>query len=171
MKHALAMVLLFAATTTAAPRELKYPPKTSRTLYSDAEIGRAHEHIKKYPGAAAVAERIIKAADEWTTWKDDDLRALLTDSSVPRAFAVSASGCPLCGDKMKASAGDYSWIINPKIPFKIKCPVDGTSFPSKDYPDDGWGWTDPKTGEKFRFVAYYNHWMWHKHLVPGLSYL
>src|SRR6185437_8410007 len=106
---------------------------------------------------------------------------------VPRAFAVSAIGCPVCGAKMRAEHGDYGWIMDPSKPFKLTCPVDGTVFPSNDYEsyyrsgfktknngdgkyvDDGWGWTDPKTGEKFWFVAYYNHWMWQKYLVPGLS--
>jgi hypothetical protein len=39
------------------------------------------------------------------------------------------------------------------------------------YVDDGWGWKDPKTGEKFWFVAYYNHWLWHSHISPGVRAL
>ena len=179
-----------AATPTTVPvRQIKYPLKTARTLHTSEQIATARANIAKYPAAKAIADAIIEDADEWVNWKDEDLRFLLTSPDVPRAFAVSASGCPLCGGKMKQSNGDYSWIIDPKQPFKIKCPVDGSVFPSNDYEsyyrsgfkekkdwdgkyvDDGWGWTDPKTGEKFWFVAYYNHWMWHNHLVPGLANL
>ncbi len=71
----------------------------------------------------------------------------------------------------------------------MKCPYDGTVFPTNDYAayykssfkdkigwdtqyvDDGWGWKDPKTGEKFWFVAYYNHWLWHRHISPGVHAL
>ena len=176
-----------AQPTTLPTRQLKYPLKTARTLYTDEQIARARENIKKYPAARKVADAIIKDADQWSAWKDEDLTFLLTSPDVPRAFAVSATGCPVCGGKIRQKGnGDYNWIIDPKQPFKIKCPVDGTVFPTNDYAayyrsgftekkdwdtkyvDDGWGWPDPKTGEKYWFVAYYNHWMWHKHLVPGL---
>jgi hypothetical protein len=178
-----------SAQTTVPVRQPKYPLKTSRTLYSDAEIARARENVKKYPAAKAVADGVIRAADEWVDWKDEDLRFLLTSPDVPRAFAVSTAGCPKCGHKINEKGGDYAWLIDPKVPFKIKCPVDGSVYPSNDFEayyrsgfkdkigwdtafvDDGWGWTDPKTGEKSWFVAYYNHWMWHKHLVLGLRAL
>src|SRR5438094_2668538 len=193
MKVFLAILCLaasaFASPSTLPVRQIKYPLKTARTLHTDAQIKLARENIAKYPAAKAIADGIIKAADEWVNWKDEDLAFLLTPPDVPRAFAVSASGCPVCGNKIKEKGGDYAWIIDPRQPFKIKCPVDGTVFPSNDYEsyyrsgfkekkewdgkyvDDGWGWTDPKSGEKFWFVAYYNHWMWHNHLVPGLANL
>jgi hypothetical protein len=178
-----------SAQTTVPVRQPKYPLKTARTLYSDAEIARARENVKKYPAAKAVADGVIRAADEWVDWKDEDLRFLLTSPDVPRAFAVSTAGCPKCGHKINEKGGDYAWLIDPRVPFKIKCPVDGSVYPTNDFAayyrsgfkdkvgwdtafvDDGWGWTDPKTGEKSWFVAYYNHWMWHKHLVLGLRAL
>lgn len=162
-------LLLALLTTVAAAAEPKYPLKSARTLHNDGDIARMRRNIEKYPSARAVADAVIKRADNWVDWKDEDLIALLTDSKVPRAFAVSASGCPNCGDKLKQHGGDYAWLIDPKISNKVKCPVDDSVFPDKDHPDDGWGWTNPKTGEKFWFVAYYNHWMWHKYLVLGLN--
>ncbi len=179
--------VLAAQATSLPSRQLKYPLKTARTLYSDEQIARARANIAKYPAAKKIADAILKDADQWSAWKDEDLTFLLTSPDVPRAFAVSATGCPVCGGKIRQKGnGDYNWLIDPKLPFKIKCPVDGTVFPTNDYAayyrsgftekkdwdtqyvDDGWGWADPKTGEKYWFVAYYNHWMWHKHLVPGL---
>lgn len=183
----LSSTIAFAAPTTAPVREPKYPPKTRRTLYSDEQIALARKNIAKYPAAKAIADTTIKSADKWVEWRDEDLTFLLAPPDVPRAFAVCASGCPVCGNKIREKGGDYAWIMDPKQPYKLKCPIDGTVFPSNDYEsyyrsgftekkdwdgkyvDDGWGWKDPKTGEKFWFVAYYNHWIWHKYLVPGLN--
>src|SRR4051812_20741029 len=93
---------VLAAAPTTKPMELlvrqpKYPPKTARTLYTDDQLAIARQNIKKFPAAAKVAEGIIKSADEWVNWKDEDLVFLLTSPDVPRAFAVSATGCPVCG--------------------------------------------------------------------------
>jgi hypothetical protein len=167
------MCILFCATVSAddalITRQSKYPPKTQRMLLSDQQIQQARENVKKYPAAKKLADEIIKKADEWAAWDDDKLVHLLPDARTPRAFAVSASGCPICGKKILQMGGDYAWIVDPHNPLHIKCPVDGTVFPNKDYPDDGWGWKDPKTGEKFWFVAYANHWLIHGKLVPGLQ--
>lgn len=195
----LAVLLLITVVAHAQPatqpdalptRQPKYPPKTSRTLYTDEQVVRARENIARYPAAKKIADGIIRSADEWVNWSDEDLTFLLTSPDVPRAFAVSATGCPVCGGEIrKKGNGDYNWIIDPKLPFKVKCPVDGTVFPTNDfagyyksgfkektgfdtkYADDGWGWTDPRTGEKFWFVAYYNHWNWHTNLVPAIATL
>ena len=195
MKHHIGLVTVVLLTLTgvclSAPatlpvRQAKYPPKTARTLHSDAEIARARENVKRYPAAAKIAADAIRNADRWVECSDKDLVFLLTSPDVPRAFAVGTAGCPQCGHKINEKGGDYAWIIDPKLPFKVKCPVDGSVWPTNDFEryyrsgfveqagwdsshvDDGWGWTDPKTGEKYWFVAYFNHWMWHRHLVPGL---
>src|SRR5437868_5991017 len=126
-------LLLLLSLASIASAEPRYPLKNARTLHGDAEIAQARENIKTYPTAKALADKIIKQADEWVGWNDDDLVALLTDSRVPRAFDVAAAGCPVCGHKAYEKFGTYPWIVDPKIPFKIKCPVDGTVFPTNDY--------------------------------------
>lgn len=194
MRKILAITLVlsgfcFAELSPLPSRQPKYPPKTARSLHTDDDVARARKNIEKYPAARKVAEQIIKVADQWVAWKDEDLVFLLTHPDVPRAFAVSTAGCPECGHKINEVGGDYAWIIDPKVPFKVKCPVDGSVWPTNDYEtyyrsgftekkgwdtshvDDGRGWKDPRTGEKSWFVAYFNHWMWHKHLVPGVNYL
>ncbi len=165
-----------ATTMPSIIRQPQWPLKDRRTLYSDGEIARARENVARYSSAKALADKIIKDADEWAEWDDAELAALIAPASVPRAFDVSAVGCPKCGNAITEKFGGYAWIVDPKQPFKVKCPVDGTVFPSNDfeayyrsgfiekigwdteYVDDGWGWTDPKTGEKYWFVAYANHW-------------
>lgn len=169
-------------------REPAYPLKTKRALVSDEEIARARENIAKYPGAKKLADQIIKEADQWAAWGDQELVDLITDSRVPRAFETGTAGCARCGHAMYQKFGQYGWIIDPKQPFKVKCPNCGAVFPSNDYAayyksdmkekvgwdteyvDDGWGWQGP-SGEKFWFVAYYNHWMWHREMVPGVKSL
>src|SRR4051812_43091509 len=109
------LALFVPAIVHAADPTPQFPLKSKRMLYSDEEIARAKENVKKYPAAKAVQDKIIKSADVWLNWSDADIRFLLTDSSVPRAFAVSASGCPVCGAKIKEHGGDYAWIMDPKL--------------------------------------------------------
>jgi hypothetical protein len=172
----------------AQARDLKYPPKTQRTLWSDSEIGQARENVKRYPQAKKLADSIIKEADYWCEFPDEQLIALITDSRVPRAFETGTSGCPKCGHELYEKFTQYGWEIDPRLPFKVKCPVDGSIYPSNDYEtyyksnfkdkkgwdtshvDDGWGWMGPN-GEKYWFVAFWNHWHWQKKLAPGVRAL
>src|SRR4051812_42388879 len=94
-------------------RQPQYPLKTRRMIVSDEELKQARENIAKYPLAKELAATIIKSADEWAAWTDQDLIALITDSRVPRAFDVSAVGCPVCGTQITEKHGSYAWIIDP----------------------------------------------------------
>jgi hypothetical protein len=169
-------------------REPQFPLKTQRTLVSDEQIALARENVAKYDTAKAVADKIIRRADEWLAWDVDALRNLVPTADVPRAFNVGTAGCPQCGKQIYEKGGTYPWIIDPKQPFKVTCPVDGSTYPSNDYAafyasgledrslltgdyaDDGWGWVGP-TGEKYWFVAYANHWTWENHIIPATLYL
>src|ERR1043165_2523078 len=92
------MVVLSAESARAADvRQPKYPLKTARTLWSDEQIVRGRENVRRYPQAKKIADEIIKQADEWAAWKDQDLIELITDSRVPRAFETGTAGCPKCG--------------------------------------------------------------------------
>ncbi len=165
-------------------REPQFPPKTQRMLWTDAEVAMARENIAKFPAARAIAESTIKRADVWMAWEDDALRAIVTTADVPRAFNDATAGCPKCGMALYEKGGTYPWIIDPKAPFKVTCPVDGSTYPSNDfaayyasgmndrslltgdYADDGRGWVSP-SGEKHWFVAYANHWTWMNHIIPA----
>ncbi|HZZ44927.1 MAG TPA: heparinase II/III family protein [Tepidisphaeraceae bacterium] len=185
------LLLSIATPTTRAQdtptREPQYPLKTQRMIYTDAEIATARQNVAKYKSAKKVSDELLHTADRWADMSDDQLRSLLTSSKVPRAFDVSTAGCPHCGHAIFEKAGQYGWIIDPEHPFKVKCPNCGSVYPSNDYSsyynsgfkdkkgwdtpyvDDGWGWKDPKTGEKYWFVAFYNHWMYLRNLVPGIN--
>lgn len=177
-----------ATTPPTGERQRRYPPKTARQLFTDADIATARANIARFPAAREVADKIIAAADNWLEWSDADLAGMVTPGAVPRAFDVSAGGgCPHCGQEIY-KFGTYPWIIDPKKPFKLTCPVDGTIYPSNDYEtyyksgfkvkqgwdtafvDDGWGWKSP-SGEKFWFVAHYNQRLWKDYLAPGVRSL
>ena len=182
------LLLSFCADAlAAAERTLKYPSKTQRTLWTDQEIAQARRNVSTYPATAGkVAQQILRDADYWAGFSDDELVELITEARVPRAFETGTAGCPRCGHELYQKHGQYGWEIDPKRPFKVKCPVDGSIYPTNDYfayyvtgekkgwdtshVDDGWGWTDAN-GEKHWFVAYFNHWNWHKRMMPGLRSL
>ncbi|MCF6285293.1 MAG: heparinase II/III family protein [Candidatus Hydrogenedentes bacterium] len=169
-------------------REPQFPLKTQRMLLTDGEIATAKDNVERYATARAIADKIIKRADGWMAWEDDDLRGLVPTADVTRAFNVGTAGCPQCGKEIYAKGGTYPWIIDLKKPFKVTCPVDGSTYPSNDYAawyasglndkslltgdyaDDGWGWVSPE-GERYWFVAYANHWTWQRHVIPAARYL
>jgi len=197
------------AATGAAPPILKvgeilpprvhapqFPPKDRRTLFTDAEINQARKNVALYPAAKKVAEDIRKEADYWAEWTDESLRDLVTSAEVPRSFELCPEGCPIHGKKIFEVTGViYPWIIDPKKPFCVKCPIGGETYPSNDYGkfyrsgfkdrsdfngpyvDDGRGWVGPN-GQRYWFVACWNHWLWvmhqvapHQNLQGGLAAL
>ena len=161
------------------------PMKTSRSLTSDAQIRQIRENIAKYPKAKAIADKIIKAGDEWVARPDRYVWEMIPPSDIPRAFNSSFDGCPVHGrDAFKF--GNYFWKMDPfNKPWKIVCPIGGEEYPSNDfmayyktkdpklltgdYPDDGWGWRKPGDKYKHWFVAYYCHWLWLNYIIPGVE--
>ena len=166
----------------------KYPLKSARTIFTDADIRQARENMEAYPAAVALAEKLIGRAGKWLEWTDEDLRALIPDATVPRAFNVGTEGCPKCGKAIYEKGGTYPWIIDPAVPFKVRCPICDGLFPDNDfgayyasgyedkaflegdYADDGWGWVGPN-GQRYWLVAYANHWTLHNHVFPAMLYL
>ncbi len=195
-KLALVVTLLFMFVTLRVHsdlmpptvREPHFPLKTQRMLVTDEQIATARKNVETYDQARAIAGTVIERADEWMAWDDAALRDLVPTADVPRAFNVGTAGCPQCGQQIYEKGGTYPWIIDPKQPFKVTCPVDGSTYPSNDYAafyasglndralltgdfaDDGWGWLGPN-GEKYWFVAYANHWTWRNHIIPAAQYL
>jgi len=162
-------------------RTPQFPLKDARTLFTDAEIRQARENVARYPAARKVADDLMVEADYWAAWSDEALRDLVATAEVPRDAEVCPAGCPVHGKLIFERTGKfYPWIIDPKVPFKVKCPIGGETYPSNDYGrfyrsgfkdrsdfdgpyvDDGRGWLAPN-GQRYWFVAYANHWMWTIH--------
>src|SRR5687767_6404942 len=178
-------------TMPSVVRQPQWPLKDRRTLFTNDAIARARDNVAKYASAKAVADSWIRIADEWVTWDDAALADLIPSAAVPRDWGVSAgSKCPECDKTIGDPNNKPGWIVDPKKLFKVTCPLCNSVFPSNDfetyyrsdfktkigwdteYVDDGWGWTDPKTGEKQWWVAFANHWTVHgklMHVVPALG--
>ncbi len=163
----------------------QFPPKDSRTLFSEVEITTARDNVVRYPAARAVADKIIKEANYWADWTDEALRAVVPSAEVPRSFECCPEGCPVHGKKIFEVTGSfYPWIVDPKKPFQVKCPIGGETYPSNDYGkfyrsgfkdrsdfngpyvDDGRGWVGPN-GQRYWFVAAQNHWLWVSHTTTA----
>jgi len=159
----------------------QFPLKDRRTLCSDAEIALARANVAKYPAARKIADDIIAEADYWVEWSDEALHALISTAEVPRSFEVCPEGCPVHGRKIyENTTRFYPWIVDPKKPYQVTCPVGGETYPSNDYgrfyrsgfkdrtgldqpyADDGRGWVAPD-GQRYWFVAHWNHWVWTQH--------
>lgn len=177
-------------TVPSITRQPQWPLKDRRTLFTDEAVARARKNVATYPSARAVADSWIRIADEWVTWDDAELAGLIASASVPRDWGVSASSrCPECGNVIGDPNNKPGWIVDPRKPFKVTCPICDSVFPTNDfetyyrsgfktkigwdtkYVDDGWGWTDPKTGEKQWWVAFANHWTMHGKLMPVMHAL
>jgi len=168
-------------------REPQWPLKSSRTLLTDEQIARARRLCETDKDAAAVREKILREAEYWLGKPDEQLREVLPDSRVPRAFDVSVQGCPRHG-KDVFRFGTYPWILDRDCPFTLICPVGGETYPSNDfeayyrtgmaddslltgaYADPGRGWVAPD-GEKFWLVAHACHWNWRKTWLPAVTAL
>ncbi len=166
----------------APARELKYPPKTRRTLLSDEQIALARRRCKESPEAARLRDALVHSLQSWLKRSDEEIRALIPPAAVPRAFNVSTRGCPVHGKKIYRY-GTYPWRLDLNKPFKIICPVGGEEYPSNDffaylksgfkdrsllkgkYVDDGWGWKSPD-GELYWLVGYACHWHWRRFILP-----
>ncbi|HVP11645.1 MAG TPA: hypothetical protein VMV94_10710, partial [Phycisphaerae bacterium] len=87
----------FGAEYAVGPRTPQWPLKASRVLYNDAQIAAARQLCDTDSGAMAIKNRIVQQAAYWMAIPDEELFLRLPDSSVPRAFDVSESGCPVHG--------------------------------------------------------------------------
>lgn len=169
-------------------RTPRYPLKGKKMIYPDSLIAIARKNVASFPSARKVSDGIVTRADYWLGFDHEALSKIITSAEVPRAFDLSTSGCPLHGDTIFTVGGTYPWIIDPKKPLQVRCPVGGEVYPSNNraechhdgmkevyhddslFVDNGWGWSSPD-GEKFWFVAYANQWTWNKHIGPGLTSL
>jgi hypothetical protein len=176
-----------AETGTLSPNTPKYPLKTASRLYTEQQVEQARALCKSDPAAAAFLASLEDNAAYWVAKSDEELRELLPDWRVPRAFNDSVSGCPEHGKDI-FKHGTYPWKLDRDHPFTITCPVGGEVYPSNDfaayyksnftnhalltgtYVDPGRGWLAPD-GEKRWMVGYAVHWNWRNTWLPAINTL
>ena len=152
--------------------------KTKTNLLTGEEIV-AIRNTRSWPDVNVASA--LALADRWMKYTPQELRDMVPPHTVPRAFDTHFLQCPQHSEEIKAF-GSYPWIIDPDRPYKLICPVGGEEYPTNDfdhhnpggpedvssepYVDTGWGWRDPNHHQKYWFVAYYAHWLYHRHLRP-----
>jgi len=164
--------------------------KESRTYYNAEMMSRITAKLEKFQWARDQSAVSIKRCEWLVKMSDEELWNFVPPPEQIRAINVCiAHDCPICGDEITRKAGHYPWIMNPKQPFKLKCPVCDTTFPSNDfepwnpggmkgepetgkgYVDKGLGWKGPD-GRRYFFVAYYIFWQrWVQDILGGLQQL
>lgn len=162
---------------------------SARAFYTDARLALMRRNVERYEWARAMRDDILKQAERWAAYDDEQLRTLVIPPEVPRGYDVHNFGCPVHGVKANEK-GFYQWGIDFDRPFKIRCPAGGEEYPSNDfeaylrsglkdrslltgpYADDGWGWHRPDEGPdmpNYWFVAYYAHWSMHRFLLAAIQ--
>ncbi len=166
-------------------RQVQFPLKSESLIYDENDVKLARAKIARGGIAREIADDIVESAEKWISWRDQDLRNLIPDASVPRSFDLNPKGCPIHGDTIFRVGGHYPWILDVGKPFTVECPVGHETYPSNDflatylagehqkqaskltYFDDGWGWKDGN-GQVYWFVAYANQWMLLDHVQTGI---
>ncbi len=186
----LLVVCLCAGTSLASST------KTARTYYTPERLASMRENLDRYEWAQTERDAIIKRADQWLAYSDEDLRMMVPPPELPRAGYVNGTDCPVHGLEVR-KFGTYGWKVSLDQPFKVTCPVGGEVYPDNDFAayyrsgwdgrrwdperadralltggemvDDGWGWdSGDGTGRKYWFVAYYTQWVLVRQVVWGV---
>lgn len=179
----LVSILIFVLSTVCAGA------KSGRWLYTPEMMEAMRDNIAQYDWAKARRDSAVAAGDTIVDTPLQELAGWVPDPRIPRSIYVHETGCPNCGLEMR-KYGNYSWIISEDKPYKVTCPNCGKTYPSNDYqafvdsgfedrslltgeyPDDGWGWQSPEYPDhKYWFVAWYNHWMTQRRLLPAIEKL
>lgn len=189
MKYLL-MLSAFALLLPVSGLATEFPLKEGQTLYTKEARDQAAEQIAHADWAVKRRDAILREADRWRDFTDEEIAALVPPPSLPRAAYVHANGSPVIGREVY-SKGTYPWITSLEKPWKVTCPITGAVFPSNDfaaflkssgknrelltgpYADDGWGWKETKDSkEHYWFVAYYVSWeLIMNNVIPALKAL
>lgn len=126
-----------------APAHEERPANPNLWVNAD-DVERGKRHIRAKRWAFDWFRSTLRQADEWAAKSDDDVRGLVP---TPYAAFDRTAICPSCGKRLSAGFAH---------PFKASCHKCDVIFPNEDYPDDGTGWKNPKTGKMHYFVGCYN---------------
>ena len=167
------------------------PVKTQRTLLTSEKIaelkgssGFVNLAMKgdSRPFTAGVgnapAERWVEKSDDWF-WQMMPSTEILRCTTVGNDnFRTPKTGCPVHAEKIYEANAFYPWIVDVEtMPYKLKCPIGGETYPSNDfvsgdmttgpYADDGRGYN--RAGQKFHFIGLYAHYAYNTMLQPAIK--
>ncbi|MBI2190566.1 MAG: heparinase II/III family protein [Planctomycetes bacterium] len=121
-------------------------------LYTAEMMERARANSAQHPWAAEIQANLIRAAQPWMKFSEQDLWNLMFGPTITRAWMVWSNGhCPSC----RASVRMYSWKMDAlNLPWKVSCPFCSEIFPKNDFHKfyrsglDEHGVFDPKRGDR-----------------------
>lgn len=153
-------VLLFAQASPPTPADLavrkaadfeKIPrvavPRRPFLFLNKDEIEDGRARASKEAWAEKVKEDYLKLADAWISRDYDFIKAIIPAWGSIYVYGLGKDLDPVHQKKMKWPGWDD--------PFHVIA-EDGTKYPNAGHPDDGMGWTDPVSKEKYYFKAYSN---------------
>lgn len=167
------------------------PVKTQRTLLTP-------EKITELKGSSWFVNLAMKGdtrpftagvgnapAEKWVEMPDDWFWQMMPSTKIMRCttvgndnFRTPKAGCPVHGEKIYEVNAFYPWIVDVEtVPYKLKCPIGGETYPSNDYlagdlktgpyADDGKGYD--RSGQKFYFIGLYAHYAYNTMLQPAIK--
>ena len=167
------------------------PVKTQQTLHTLQQIKAYAEsaHWQSLslkgdtrPFCAAVgwapAESWVEKPDEWI-WGAMPSTKIVRNVTVGNdPFRVPKLGCPIHGPAIYEVEAYYPWIVDcEKLPYKLKCPIGGETYPSNDFAagdmtsgqfaDDGSGTL--YKGTRYYFMGLYAHYAYNTLLQPAIK--
>jgi len=105
--------------------------KTSSVFYPASMIEKARNNANKYQWAQEIRDEIVKNAQPFLKYSDDELWDMMFGNTLKRSWMVWSNGhCPSCGKDVPM----YTWKIDAlNLPWKVKCPFCGDIFPKNDF--------------------------------------
>lgn len=130
----------------ALPASVLAPERFPRLL-SRADLERARHNVATYPWAKAYLEERKAVCDRFASMSEVELRAL-----VPAPGSLFVMGLGMNLDPFTQTKMTWAGWSNP---FSVK-DSKGNLYPTPEMPDDGTGYVDPKTRQRYYFVAIAN---------------
>lgn len=111
------------------------------------EIANARKRTENLPVFSEMKSRYLRIADAWLERDEHFVREI-----IPPWGSLYVYGLGLNFDPVKKDRMQWCGWSDPR---RVRA-TDGTVYPNSAFPDDGTGWKDPQSGEKYYFVAYAN---------------
>ena len=113
--------------------------KRSSTIYTPEKCRAMAYNATHDPAVKAGVEVLCQKAEEYLA-QLDTLYGMIISEGLFRYYFVAhtqdptRTRCRHCGEDLSKVKGIYSWIIDPMAdPWKVKCPICGSRFPSNDF--------------------------------------
>jgi len=94
-------------------------------------VENGRRNCEKYEWARQARDTVVAAAKPWLRMSDDEIWGLMFGPTITRSWMVWSNGfCPACRKPVPM----YTWVIDAlRLPWKVRCPHCGETFPKNDF--------------------------------------